>query len=75
MILSSQRPTLVEWSSLWPARPDDVIRFELEPAGSQTLTRFRLLTPGHIPDEATVGHLCKRLNVLLYADLRLSYGQ
>lgn len=74
-VIESARPLLVVWSSLWPARPDDQIRFELAADGLDTLTWFRLLTPAAPPDEATIGHLRKRLNVLLYADLRYSYGQ
>ena len=36
--------------------------------------RFTLLTPHEMPDASKTGHLRKRLNHLLYADLRYSYG-
>jgi hypothetical protein len=43
--------------------------------GSETLLRFSLLTPDGPPDESKTGHLRRRMNQLLFADLRYSYGQ
>jgi len=43
--------------------------------GADTSLRFTLLTPDELPDQSTTGHLRHRLNHLLFADLRLSYGQ
>lgn len=74
-ILESVEPGLVVWSSLWPDRPDDVIRFDLEPDGVETGLRWTLLTPTEAPGEGRTGHLRFRLNKLLYGDLRYSYGQ
>ena len=34
-----------------------------------------LVTPGEAPDQSKTGHLRRRLNQLLFADLRFSYGQ
>ncbi|AJR18441.1 hypothetical protein GUY44_06025 [Pimelobacter simplex] len=59
-MLSSVEGRQVLWSSLWPARPDDRIELTVIPDP---------------PGPATVGHLRRRLNELLYADLRYSYGQ
>ncbi|MEU4807549.1 hypothetical protein [Actinosynnema sp. NPDC023587] len=64
------------WSSLWPSRPDDQVHFTLTGSGNAgTLLRFTLLTPTEPPDPSKTGHLRRRLNHLLFADLRLSYGQ
>ncbi|WP_433655661.1 hypothetical protein ACQPW1_32545 [Nocardia sp. CA-128927] len=75
-VLESDKPNRVVWSSLWPSRPDDQVHFELTPVmGGDTLLKFTLLTPGDPPDESKTGHLRRRLNQLLFADLRFSYGQ
>ena len=63
------------WSSLWPSRPNNQVHFELAAIGSETSLKFTLLTPDEPPDESTTGHLRHRLNHLLFADLRYSYGQ
>ena len=70
-ILGAEEPNRVVWSSLWPSRPNDEVHFELAAIGSETSLKFTLLTP----DESTTGHLRHRLNHLLFADLRYSYGQ
>lgn len=76
VILEAVEPELVVWSSLWASRPDDQVRFELSSvAGGQTSVRFTLSTPADPPDRSKLGHLRKRMNTLLFADLRLSYGQ
>jgi len=79
VIVESEEPNLVVWSSLWPSRPEDRVRFELAPVDSNrnggTSLRFRLLTPERAPDASKSGHLRRRLNRLLFADLRYSYGQ
>ncbi len=74
-ILSAEKPRLVVWSSLWPRRPDDEVHLDLTAVGAETSLRFTLLTPDELPDQSTTGHLRHRLNHLLFADLRLSYGQ
>jgi hypothetical protein len=74
-VLESVRPGKVVWSSLWPSRPNDRIDFELVATGAETSLRFTLLTPDELPDESRTGHLRKRMNHLLFADLRFSYGQ
>jgi hypothetical protein len=74
-ILHAGKPSRVVWSSLWPSRPNDEIHFELTAVGSKTLLRFTLLTPEAAPDASKTGHLRRRLNQVLFADLRFSYGQ
>ena len=74
-VLESVRPSRVVWSSLWPTRPKDRIVLELTDAGGETSLRFTLLTPDELPDQSKIGHIRKRMNHLLFADLRFSYGQ
>jgi hypothetical protein len=75
-IVEAQEPALVVWSSLWAERPDAVVRFELPPeaAGQGTDLRWTLLVDEPLPDPALLGHLRKRLNELINADLRYSFG-
>jgi hypothetical protein len=74
-VLDAQIPSRVVWSSLWPTRPDDRIAFELSAKHEGTSLRFRLLAAGDPPDDSKTGHLRKRVNHLLFADLRSTYGQ
>ena len=63
------------WSSIWLKRPDAVIRFDLPVGGGGTDLRWTLLTEEPIPDDRLLGHLRKRMNQLINADLRYSFGQ
>ena len=74
-VLTAEQPVLVVWSSLWLRRPDDVLTFDLRPAGVETVLRWTLTTPAGAPDESLTGHLRHRVNHLLWEGLRLSYGQ
>lgn len=74
-IVEAVRPTLVVWSSLWPSRPRDVIRFDLRAAGQGCALRWTLLTPDEAPADALLGHYRYRLNYLINARLRYSFGQ
>lgn len=78
-----QRPTVVEssehdrvvWSSLWTRRPDALVRFDLARSTSGgTELRWTLAVAEPAPDAALTGHLCKRLNQLINAELRYSFG-
>jgi hypothetical protein len=77
-VLLQERPHLLVWSTLWPRHPRHRVRFDLTPeaTGGGCVLRWTLLTPD--PDEldpSHLGHLRKRLNVLVNERLRLSYGQ
>ena len=74
-VIQSQSPSGVVWSSLWHTRPDDQIVLDLSPEGGGSSLRFRLLAVGDPPDSSKAGHIRQRVNHLLFADLRFSYGQ
>ena len=74
-ILRADPPRLVVWSSLWPRRPDAVVRFDLAPRGAETLLSWTLLVEEPMPDASLAGHLRKRLNELVNRDLRAAFGQ
>lgn len=63
-------PSLVVWASLWPDRPDDQIRFDIE---DQRLT-WTLLGEAS-DDQERLDQLRYRLNVMINKDLRISFGQ
>jgi hypothetical protein len=75
-VVESQSPHLVVWSSLWAKRPDARIRFDLtldETSGSKV--RWTLLVAEPVPDQSMLGHMRKRLNELINANLRYTFGQ
>lgn len=74
-VIESASPSRVVWSSLWPTRLNDRIVMELLPVGAGTSLRFRLLGEGDPPDVSKAGHIRRRVNHLLFADLRFTYGQ
>ena len=63
-------PSLVVWASLWPDRPDDQIRFDIE---DQRLT-WTLMGEASDEDAERLDQLRYRLDVMINADLRLSFG-
>src|SRR3954447_21742373 len=79
-----RRPNLLEthnsssevWSSLWNARPDARIRFELPVAdeGYGTDLQWVLLVDEPPPDSVTLAHMCWRINELINGNLRYSCG-
>lgn len=73
-ILDAEKPVRVVWSSLWPSRPNDQLHLEVSAVRGETLLRFTLWTPDEPPDASKTGHLRRRVNHLLFADLRFSYG-
>lgn len=76
MILESEEPVSVLWSSLWPSRPHDQVLLSLTAVdGGETLPRFTLQTTDDPPDASKTGHLRRRVSYLLFAELRYSYGQ
>ena len=69
-VLEAVRPALVVWSSLWSDRPEDQIRFDIE---DQRLT-WTLLGEATEADGPRLDQLRHRLNVIINADLRYSFG-
>ncbi|MFJ1461281.1 hypothetical protein [Nocardia sp. N2S4-5] len=74
-VLAAVEPTTVTWSSLWPSRADVRVQFDLEVDGADTCLRYTMLAEEPAPDRSKTGHLRYRINKLLFADLRYSYGQ
>ncbi len=75
-LIGAEPPHLVVWSSLWGKRPDDRIRFDLTSDGAGgTRLRWTLLVAEPMPDPSLLGHLRKRLNELINANLRYTFGQ
>ena len=63
-------PSLVVWASLWPDRPDDQIRFDIE---DQRFT-WTLMGVASAAAEERLAQLRYRLDVMINADLRISFG-
>jgi hypothetical protein len=76
-ILDAEEPNLVVWSSIWKKRPDAIIRFVLprDKGGYGTDLRWTLQVEEPVPDDGLLGHMRKRLNVLINANLRYAFGQ
>ncbi|RBY75685.1 hypothetical protein DQ239_16600 [Blastococcus sp. TF02-09] len=76
-VIEAVAPDLVVWSSLWNRRPEAQIRFELpgDRSGYGTDLRWVLLVDEPQPDASLLGHLRRRINELINADLRYSLGQ
>lgn len=76
-ILLVDAPHLVLWSSLWTRRPDAQVRFDLPHDAGHTGTdlRWTLLVADVLPDPPLLGHMRKRLNQLVNANLRYTFGQ
>ena len=76
-LLEAVEPHLVVWSSLWPQRPDAVIRFDLpaDASGQGTDLTWTLVLDEPEPHPSLLGHLRKRINELVNAELRYSFGQ
>ncbi|OBB12203.1 hypothetical protein A5761_22775 [Mycolicibacterium setense] len=77
VVLESQEPGYVVWSSLWPRQSDARIIFELPQGGpgGGTDLRWTLTADGPAPDESFTAHMRKRINTLIHANLRRTYGQ
>jgi hypothetical protein len=74
-VLAADRPHHVLWSSLWPDRADDTIRFGIQSdGGSGSSLEWELLSDGPEPATEVLGHRRYRLNELINRDLRLSFG-
>jgi hypothetical protein len=75
-LIDAAEPGLVVWSSLWDKRPDARIRFDLPSDGAGgTRLRWTLFVAEPVPDPSLLGHMRKRLNELINANLRFTFGQ
>lgn len=76
-IVTAEEPGLVVWSSLWARRPDARIHFELpgDRSGYGTDLRWTLLVEEPSPESSLLGHMRRRINELINADLRYTFGQ
>jgi hypothetical protein len=74
-ILESDFPSLVVWSSLWAARPDATIRFDLEPGAGGTYVRWTLSLDEPLPDDSTILSMRTKIGRLIFAELRHTFGQ
>ncbi|HEY5853460.1 MAG TPA: hypothetical protein VIW24_05235 [Aldersonia sp.] len=69
------RPERVVWGSIWARYPDAVIEFDLSARGGSTDLRWTLYVRPPAPSPAAIGHLRKRMNELINANLRYTFGQ
>jgi hypothetical protein len=75
-VIDAEEPGFVVWSSLWAKRPDARIRLDLAIDGTGgTRLRWTLFVEEPLPDPSLLGHLRKRLNELINANLRYTFGQ
>lgn len=87
-VLSSCSPRAVVWSSLWSRHPRLVVRLDCQPHHGATRLHVRVEAPddaapsdempnvlSDVFSDAAIGHVRHRINHLLFADLRATYGQ
>jgi len=74
-LVEVDKPDIVIWSSLWTERPDARIRFDLAAEDQGTGLRWTLPVDEPLPEPALRGHMCKRLNQLINANLRYTFGR
>ena len=75
LVLESDRPSHVVWSSLWVKRPDARLHFDLVAGARGTDLRWTLYVDEPVPDAGPTGHMRKRIGELINANLRYTYGQ
>jgi hypothetical protein len=78
VVLESDRPGHVVWSSLWVKRPDARLHFDLlarNGGADGTDLRWTLYVDEPVPDASLVGHMRKRIGELINANLRFTHGQ
>ncbi|MGN6606026.1 MAG: hypothetical protein ACTHMS_03305 [Jatrophihabitans sp.] len=81
-VVSTIADSRVVWTSIWRRLPDAIIQFDLDAeasgpdAGSaSTRLRWTVWTPHVVADPALVGHIRHRMNRMINADLRATFGQ
>lgn len=61
---------------MWTKRPDATLQFDLPAdSGSGTDLCWTMLVDEPPPDAALIGHMRKRVNELINANLRYTFGQ
>jgi hypothetical protein len=78
VVLESDRPGHLVWSTPWVERPDARVHFDLSArsGGARgTDLRWTLYVDEPVPDAALIGHMCRRIGQLINANLRYTYGQ
>ncbi|HEV3354261.1 MAG TPA: hypothetical protein VG076_15130 [Acidimicrobiales bacterium] len=73
-VIEAERPSLVVWSSLWPDRPNDMIRFRIEENSGGSSLKWTLESPDEPPDDARLGQIRHRINYLINGEMRDSFG-
>jgi ribosomal-protein-alanine N-acetyltransferase len=74
-VLRREDPYLVEWSSVWVDRPDARIRFDLSADAGGTSLRWTLSVEEPPPDAPAVARMRSRINQLVNANLRSTFGR
>jgi len=75
LVLDSHEFDRVVWSTLWLKRPDARLQFDLADTDGGTDLRWTLYADAPVPDPALTGHMRKRVNEIINANLRYTYGQ
>lgn len=76
VVVDAADPTRVEWTSIWVWRPDARIRFDLSgPAHGSTTLRWTLTVDDPIHNGNKTIRMRKRVNELINANLRFTFGQ
>ena len=65
---------VVVWSSIWRMHPHACVRFELESAGGGGTQLRWILMDEEDPGPAPVGHMRERIQQLINAELRFTFG-
>ncbi len=76
-VVDAAEPDLVVWSSLWPERPEAVIRFDLprDATGFGTDLTWTLELDEPRPDGPRLVQMGKTINQLINANLRETFDQ
>jgi hypothetical protein len=75
-VIVAEKPDLIVWSSLWKKRPDARIRFDVaSDGGAGTQLRWTLFLTEPLPEPSLLGHMRRRLNEFVNANLRYTFGQ
>ena len=75
-VLRARAPSMLVWSTLFIKRSDATVTFDLPlRADGGTDLQWTIHVDEPAPDDALTGHMRKRLNQLINANLRHTFGQ